>query len=253
MYNLTATTTGINNIPKLPAPTGTISFIDTTNNDAVLASPPMSAATAGFSFLNVSNPATVSEPNVVGAADFNGDGHVDLAVSNSNSGAVKLTILLGNGDGTFKAVLPSPTVGLYPDSIAIGDYNRDGAPDIAITSVDDNTVTILLGNGDGTFTAAPTLNTISTPQSVVTGDFNRDGFADLAVVNGNAVLIFLGKGDGTFQQTPTSPSPGNVTLSLATGDFNGDGNPDLAVTNAKESGAVLIFWARVMGHLRCLR
>jgi hypothetical protein len=238
LYNLTATMVGINNIPKLPAPTGTISFIDTTNNNAVLASPAMSAATAGFSFLNVSKP-TTNVANFVATADFNGDGHADLAVGDDNSGSVKLAILLGKGDGTFTRA-PSPTVGLYVDSIAIGDFNHDGSPDLAVTSVDDNTVTILLGSGDGTFTPAPTLNTISTPQSVAPGDFNRDGLTDLAVVNGNSVLIFLGNGDGTFHQAATSASPGNNTITLAVGDFNGDANPDLAVTNGMDTGDVII-------------
>lgn len=237
-YDLTAAMAGINDIPKMPAPTGTISFIDTTNSNAVLASPAMSEATSGFSLLNVSKPAT-DVANVVAVTDFNGDGYPDLAVGDDNSGSVKLAILLGNGDGTFTRA-PSPTVGPYVDSIAVGDFNGDGTPDLAVSSVDDNTVTILLGNGDGSFTPAPTVDTVSTPQSVVTDDFNRDGLADLAVVNGSTVLIFLGNGDGTFHQAPASPSPGDGMLNLAAGDFNGDGNPDLAVTNGKASGGMVI-------------
>jgi sugar lactone lactonase YvrE len=230
-YSLTATVAGLDNTPDFAAPTGTVSFLDTSYGNTVLGTAALGSATAGLSFLNVSNPPTVSEPNVVATADFNGDGIPDLAVSNSNSGQTSLTILLGNGDGTFTATATSPTVGLYPDSIAIGDFNGDGIPDLAVTSVDDDKVTILLGKGDGTFTAAPNLNTVSIPQSVATGDFNGDGIPDLAVVNANSVLIFLGNGDGTFAPHLASAPTGMSPTSVAVGDFNGDGIADLAVVN----------------------
>jgi len=173
------------------------------------------------------------ESNAIVAADFNGDGIQDLAVSDSNSGKLVLAILLGNGDGTFRAPTASPTVGGYPDSIAVGDFNSDGIPDLAVASVDQSIVTILLGNGDGTFSAnVPNLNTVTTPQSVAVGDFNGDGIVDLAVVNSSSVLIFLGNGDGTFSQTATSPTTGTGPINVAVGDFNSDGNADLAITNS---------------------
>lgn len=239
-YTLTATVNGILDAPGPTAPTGVVSFLDTSNNNAVLASAPVSSGTRGLSFVNSSNPVTVSEPNAVAAADFNGDGITDLAVSNSNSGQVILTILLGNGDGTFKATAASPTVGLYPDAIIVGDYNGDGVPDLAVTSVDDNRVTVLLGKGDGTFIPAPTLDTISTPQSMATGDFNGDGIADLAVTNANSVLVYLGNGDGSFHAPVAVPLPGLVPSGIAVGDFNGDGAADLAVTNSANPGTVAI-------------
>ena len=143
----------------------------------------------------------------------------------------------------------SPTVGLYPDSIVAADFNGDGIPDLALTSVDQNIVTILLGNGDGTFRSAPNLDTVSTPQSVATGDFNGDGIADLAVVNAGSILIFLGNGDGTFNVTPANLPTGMSPISVAVGDFNGDGIADLAVVNScgnsypcnNSNGTVMIF------------
>jgi hypothetical protein len=201
-YTLRATVGGIVNASGTPAPAGTVSFLDTTNANSVLGTAVLGSGTLGLNFFNSSNPATVDEPNVVAAADFNGDGIPDLAVSASNEGQVTLTILLGKGDGTFTATPTSPTVGLFPDSIVVADFNGDGIADLALTSVDDNIVSILLGKGDGTFTAAPNLNTGSTPQSVATGDFNGDGIADLAVVNGNSVLIFLGQGDEPSRRLP---------------------------------------------------
>ncbi len=239
-YSLTATVTGMGNNPGLAVPTGKVSFLDSNNGNAVLGTAALGTGTYQLSFLNSSNPATVMEPNAVATADFNGDGIPDLAVSNSNSGQVALTILLGNGDGTFTATAVSPTVGLYPDSIAVGDFNGDGIPDLAVSSVDDSKVTILLGKGDGTFTAAPALTLGSTPQSVAVGNFNGDGIADLAVVGANSVMIFLGKGDGTFQQTAASPAAGSAPATVAVGDFNGDGIADLAVTNSLENGTVTI-------------
>lgn len=202
---------------------------------------PLGSLITGLSFFNSSSPATVPEPNVVAAADFNGDGFIDLAVSNSNSGGTTLTILLGKGDGTFMATATSPTVGLFPDSVVAADFNGDGIPDLALTSVDQNLVTVLLGNGDGTFTAAPDLNTGTTPQCVTTGDFKGDGILDLAVVGGNSALIFLGNGDGSFNQTTSSPQLGGSPVKMAFGDFNNDGIADLAVTNSLQNGSVLIF------------
>lgn len=240
-YSLTATVTGVANLPTLPAPTGSVSFLDTSNNNADLGTAPLGSLITGLSFFNSSSPATVPEPNVVAAADFNGDGFIDLAVSNSNSGGTTLTILLGKGDGTFMATATSPTVGLYPDSVVAADFNGDGIPDLALTSVDQNLVTVLLGNGDGTFTAAPDLNTGTTPQCVATGDFNGDGIPDLAVVGGNSALIFLGNGDGSFKQTTSSSQLGGSPVKMAVGDFNNDGIADLAVTNSLQNGSVLIF------------
>jgi len=214
-YTLTATVTGVSNLGSASSPTGSVSFVDTNHNNVALGTLPIGSATTSLSFLNSSNPATVSEPNVAAAADFNGDGIVDLAVSNSNSGQTTLTILLGKGDGNFTAVANSPTVGLYPDGIAVGDFNGDGKPDLAVTSVDQDEVVLLLGNGDGTFAPGQILSTgNSPPQSIATADLNGDGIADLAVVSGSSVLIFLGNGDGTFATASPSLQAGMSPISI---------------------------------------
>jgi hypothetical protein len=239
-YTLTAQVTGIINESQVPAPTGKVSFVDVTTDNTNLGSAVVGSSKRGLGFMNFSSPSMTQQANAIAAADFNLDGIQDLAVSDSNDGQILLAILLGNGDGTFRATSVSPTVGLYPDSIAVGDFNSDGIPDLAVTSVDQNIVTILLGNGDGTFSSnVPNLNTGSTPQSAAVGDFNGDGIPDLAVVNSNSVLIFLGKGDGTFSPTAVSPSTGIGPINVAVGDFNSDGKFDLAVTNGV-SGTVTI-------------
>lgn len=116
------------------------------------------------------------------AADFNGDGKLDLAVTDADTNSVY--ILLGNGDGSFQTPV-TISVGNDPDAIIAGDFNNDGKLDLAVANYDDNTVTLLLGNGDGTFTQAPgsPYPVGVGPVSIVAADFNGDGKLDLAVAN----------------------------------------------------------------------
>src|SRR5438132_1390182 len=164
-----------------------------------------------------------NEPLSMAAGDFNGDGKLDLALGiqeDGNPGYV--SVLLGNGDGTFTPVSSSPATGHCPCSMAIGDRNGDGKLDLAVANFDVNTVTILLGSGDGTFAPASSPPATAGPALVV-GDFNGDGKLDLAVTNrGNGTLtILLGNGDGTF--APITGCCGTSvelthTLGMAAGD-----------------------------------
>jgi tetratricopeptide (TPR) repeat protein len=172
---------------------------------------------------------TGAAPVRVATADFNGDARLDLAVV--NKGANTVSILLGNGDGTFGAKTDFPT-GTSPVAIATGDFNGDGKFDLAVVNQGDNSVSILLGNGDGTFGAKTDFPAGTSPVAIATGDFNGDGKLDLAVVNqnGNTTSILLGKGDGTFS-AKTDFATGIKPSAITTGDFNGDTRPDLAVAN----------------------
>ena len=170
--------------------------------------------------------------------DVNGDGRPDLAVANFTSNNV--SVLLGNGDGTFQPAR-SYGAGTNPNSVAVGDVNGDGRPDLAVANASGNTVSVLLGNGDGTFQPARSYGAGTNPQSVAVGDFNGDGRPDLAVANyySNDVLVLLGNGDGTFQPV-MSFDAGTNPISVAVGDINGDGRPDLAVANANSNNVSVL-------------
>jgi len=122
--------------------------------------------------------------------------------------------------------------GSQPTSVSVGDFNRDGTPDLAVANQYSHNVSILLGNGDGTFTLAGSYQVGSYPEFVTMGDFNSDGKLDLAVANAvtNNVSILLGNGDGTFQGAVNYVA-GSYPNAIAVSDFNGDGKLDLAVTN----------------------
>jgi len=181
---------------------------------------------------------TGSGPNAVVSSDFNGDGKLDLAVANSASSNV--SILLGNGDGTFQAPL-NLNVGSGPVSVVAGDFNGDGKLDLAVANSASNDVSILLGNGDGTFQSAVEYAADAGPQWIVSGDFNGDGKLDLAVANRLAddVSVFLGNGDGTFEPALNNTVAG-APFALAIGDFNGDGKLDLVAAIFGGQGSVLL-------------
>jgi hypothetical protein len=162
----------------------------------------------------------------VAVADFNRDGKLDLVTSDRGGG---VNVLLGNGDGTFRAAVRY-SAGSASSSVAVGDFNGDGMPDLAVTNFNDNTVSILIGNGDGSFQSPVDYPVGTNPIWVAVADFNKDGKLDLAVANNadiNGVSILLGNGDGSFQ-TAIGYSVGSA-YSVAVADFNDDGILDLAV------------------------
>jgi FG-GAP-like repeat len=168
-------------------------------------------------------------PTSIVAGDFAGDGRLDLAVANTSSDTI--SVLLGNGDGTFQPQV-TYAVGNGPRAIAGGDFNGDGRLDLAVANDGSNTVSVLLGNGDGTFQPQVTYAVGNSPAAIVAGDFNGDGHLDLAVANqgSNTVSVLLGNGDGTFQPAVTY-AVGDQPYAITAGDFTGDGRLDLAVAN----------------------
>jgi hypothetical protein len=172
---------------------------------------------------------SLSYPQSVAVADFNGDGSPDLAVADNGSGEV--SVLLGRSDGSFMGAVPYG-VGAGPDSVVTGDFNGDGKGDLAVACFNAPNVSVLLGNGDGTFQEAAFVVAGMSPQGVASADLNGDQKLDLVVANAisNDVSVLIGNGDGTFKPAVTYPGedhPHGVT----TGDFDGDGHLDLAVAN----------------------
>jgi hypothetical protein len=171
--------------------------------------------------------------------DFNGDGHPDLVTANFNTNNV--SILLGNGDGTFQAVV-NYAVGQSPRAVLVGDFTGDGESDLAVANRASNSVSVLLNNGNGTFQAAVNYPTGNGPLSLAAADFNQDGNLDLVTANWSSgtVSVLLGNGDGTFQARQDYPSLGSYPWSVAASDFNGDGYPDLVVANRNSNSVVVL-------------
>ena len=168
-------------------------------------------------------------PKQVASADFDRDGHLDLAVAENTNG--KASVLLGNGDGTFDPK-QEYAAGTGSEAIATGDFNGDNVLDIAVGNWDGNNVSILIGNGNGTFAAGVNYAAGSQPHDLAVGDWNGDGKPDLAVADyiGNTVSVLLGAGDGTFA-AKTSYGVASVASSVEHADVNGDGHADLVVAD----------------------
>jgi len=150
----------------------------------------------------------------VAIGDLIGDGNPDLAVANINS--ITVSVLLGNGNGTFGTKTDFAT-GSAPLSVAIGDLNGDGKPDLAVANFYTNTVSVLLGDGNGTFGTKTDYGTGSYPYSVRIGDLNGDGKPDLAVAssNSNTVSVLVNIGTSAAGVGPVTSFPPRTFQLLA--------------------------------------
>jgi hypothetical protein len=210
--------------------------------------------------------------NSIAAGDFNRDGFPDLAVTNADwagtcpgSGMLCLpvglaagtvNVLLNQGDGTF-APESTYAAGNGPESVTTGDFNGDGAPDIAATNSVDDTLSVFFNAGDGTFrsqvaypnagsgTSALGESFPGTGGGVATADFDGDGHVDIVVAHGSlrdrngVILVLTNQGDGTFHD-PLRFSTTGFPNAFAVTDFNGDGAPDLAAVTDQSTLSVFL-------------
>jgi hypothetical protein len=177
-------------------------------------------------------PIAGTKPMAVAFADFNGDGHLDIAVL-ANSGDV--TLLLGRGDGTF-LVGRSVEAAHFSISFTVGDFDGDGVPDLAVSEIATSSplqsaVVVLRNNGDATFTRLGSYAVGWSDEYLVYGDLDGDGHLDIVSANANSsdLSILWGRGDGTFepeQRIRGIPLTGKPGVQL--GDFDGDGRLDIA-------------------------
>jgi len=182
---------------------------------------------------------TATGPSDVGVADFNGDGEQDLAVPDFFSAGV-VSILLGNGDGTFNAHVDYAT-GHGPGYVVVVDFNEDSKLDLAVNSQDSNVVSVLLGKGDGTFQPVVNYAVGTRFGALAAGDFNGDGNSDLASTSfsDNTVSVLLGKGDGTFRGQVVYAA-GSGPYGITAGDFNRDGKLDLATADINSDSIAIL-------------
>jgi VCBS repeat protein len=195
--------------------------------------------------------------NSIAVGDLKGNARLDVVVANCaatasieqcNQGPGVVSILLGNGDGTFQTAVPYDTGGDDADSVTIADLNADGKLDLVLSErcqgglncSTDGAAAVLLGNGDGTFQSAVTYDSGYQTAAVAVADVNGDGKPDLISASSCTTLggscagwigVLLGNGDGTFQAVTFFGSGGEPPLSLAVADVNGDGKPDVLAVN----------------------
>jgi hypothetical protein len=201
---------------------------------------------ASLSFLQAVDSAGAFATEFVAVADVNHDDIPDLVVAIENcpdgicSSDGLVSVMLGNGDGTYQPAVLYSSGGKWAVSVAVADVNGDGKPDIIVVNLLGHSLGVMLGNGDGTFQPVVTYPTGGF--YVAVADVNGDGKLDIMVANGVGVEVMLGNGDGTFQPGVLSAASG--ARSVAVADVNGDGLLDLvtagSVQDEDDSGVVSV-------------
>ncbi|MCY2989793.1 MAG: FG-GAP-like repeat-containing protein, partial [Planctomycetota bacterium] len=203
---------------------------DTAAAATTLSPSPSNASDGSFTATGLTFPVGTN-PNRLAVGQLNGDGHLDVVAANYGSGSV--SVLLGNGDGTFQGKVDYAT-GASPLDAVLVDFNGDSRLDIATADYGGGKVSVLLGNGNGTFQAKIDYTVGANPYYLTAADLDGDGQVDLAVANwsSNTVSVLLNKADGTGTfRAQTTFGVGSYPAGITAADFDGDGKQDLAVTN----------------------
>jgi hypothetical protein len=178
-------------------------------------------------------------PDSLVVRDVNKDGKLDLVVANDDDDTI--SVLLGNGDGTFKAKVDYPT-GLGPTAVAVADVSKDGNLDVIVANRGSSTVSVLLGNGDGTFKAKVDFATNRLPAALAVVDVNGDAKLDLVVASGGdldgAASVLLGNGNGNGSnmfKAKVDFATGGFPGAIAVADVDKDSKLDIVVTSGSDS------------------
>lgn len=180
-----------------------------------------------------------SYPRDVVCADFDDDGNADIAVA--NSGGSTVSILLGNGDGTFDAAVDySP--GMTPFDLATGDFDDDGWVDLAVVSSGDTAFAVMVNDDGAGFTSTRwTTSETYVQEGITVADFDCDGLDDVAVPYNGGVIIAYNDGGATFPESGmTYCGVGGYAYDLAAADFDSDGRPDIFAPDG--NGSVKVLW-----------
>jgi hypothetical protein len=241
-YTLASTVSGVGAITS-PGPSGSVQFLDASVGNNLLGTQNLGSPVLTNNFTQAPNSPfgigdglTAARSVVIASSYLNADNNIDVVTGDADQ---VITVLLGNGDGTFqpKVNYPGcPAIASHANvaqKILLADFNRDGNTDIALgcSDADDGVggVAILLGNGDGSF-QSPLWQSTGDLSGLAMGDFNNDGLLDIALTDKVAqnVKVMLGNGNGTFQSPTTVVNPPKFTRDIVVADFNGDGKDDLA-------------------------
>jgi hypothetical protein len=174
-------------------------------------------------------------PNDIAVADMNGDGNPDLVIANTQTPYI--TILLGDGHGSFKPSPHSPFATQsrpHPHGVAVGDFMGDGKPAVVTDSWGTDQILLIPSDGRGNLILPGKFfhADLHSDAGVHAADFNKDGKLDIVTTSqsADAVGLMLGDGRGGFRKAPGSPFlAGDTSWIFTVGDINGDGNPDVAV------------------------
>jgi hypothetical protein len=182
-------------------------------------------------------------------ADLNGDGRPDLAIADFNFGNGQVVILLRQAGGGF-AQQPSIQIGSGnpASAVAAGDFNRDGAVDLAIAGWSSSNVSVYFNTATG-FALQNNYAVGTNPRELAVADFNADGALDIAVLNNGSdnVTTLLGSPTGAFAQEGAPTAVGDNPFGITAGDLDGDGRPDLAVSNANDDSVSILLRSSLAG------